>query len=62
LLKGFAFGTIHGLRRSPASIHAEKTIEIDDFSKPLFGASASVPRTVTPIAIRQAFSKTMERK
>jgi hypothetical protein len=37
LLKGFAFGTIHLVfDDAAASIHAEKTIEIDDFSKPLF--------------------------
>jgi hypothetical protein len=37
LLTGFAFGTIHLAFDDPkASIHAEKTIEIDDFNKPLF--------------------------
>jgi hypothetical protein len=37
LLTGFAFGTIHLAFDDPAAaIHAEKTIEIDDFNKPLF--------------------------
>ena len=38
LLKGFAFGTIHLVfdDAGPPQIHAEKTIEIDDFTKPLF--------------------------
>jgi hypothetical protein len=38
LLKGFAFGTIHLVfdDAGPPPIHAEKTIEIDDFNKPLF--------------------------
>jgi hypothetical protein len=37
LLRGFAFGTIHLIfDDAPASIHAEKTLQIDDFTKPLY--------------------------
>ena len=37
LLKGYAFGTIHlQFDDTQASIHAEKTLQIDDFTKPLY--------------------------